>query len=129
MPGRSMSARVNVARVVGVVTILVAAASVRCHTAEDRDHRQTLESLVSRHATRTELEQDLGKQDVVYAKGEPSWADLEGFLAREPESNLKPLRKAMQKYSRIIYYTTAWRMTWVFLDENDRVQGFYIAAQ
>jgi len=62
-------------------------------------------------------------------KGTPEWAGIEAFLAREPSGSFKPLREAMQRYPTIVYHTTAWRMTWVFVDKSGVVRGYYLCAQ
>ena len=113
-------------RVSVALAILLA---VGCESADDVAHRRTLEALVKRGATRTEVAGDLGQGYRMYTKGTPSWADLEAFLEREPSRELRPLRDGAAKYPSIMYYTTAWRMTWIFFDENDRSRGYYLTAQ
>ena len=62
-------------------------------------------------------------------KGTPEWAGIEDCLAREPKESFPPLRTAMQQYPTIVYHTTAWRMTWVFVDGAGIVRGYYLCAQ
>lgn len=62
-------------------------------------------------------------------RGTPAWDDLEAFLSRESPSDFKPLRDAVEKYPRILYHTTAWQMTWVFVDENGIIRGYYLTSQ
>jgi hypothetical protein len=108
-----------------VVSLLV----VGCESAVDRAHKRTLESLVQRGATRAEVLRELGPGHTVYEKGTPSWEPLETFLRREPASDLRPLRENVLRYPTVVYYTTAWRMTWIFLDEKDVIRAYYLTAQ
>lgn len=87
-----------------------------------------LRRLVQDHASEAELTKVLGGARY-YRKGTSDWASLEAFLAREPADSLKPLRDAMRVHPTIAYHTTAWRMTWVFVDSAGVVRGYYLCAQ
>jgi hypothetical protein len=100
-----------------------------CQSPEDREHQRKLEALVQRSASEADLARDLGSGFVKYQKGTPSWEALQTFLRREPASALRPLRENVTKYPTIIYYTTAWRMTWIFLDENGVIREYYLTVQ
>lgn len=100
-----------------------------CETPDDRQHKQKLEALVSRGAARVEVAQELGPGFTMYEKNTPSWDDLQIFLNREPASALKPLRENVTKHPKVMYYTTAWRMTWIFFDEKDVIRTYYLTAQ
>jgi len=39
------------------------------------------------------------------------------------------LRENVTKYPRVMYYTTEWRMTWIFLDEKDVIGTYYLTSQ
>jgi hypothetical protein len=65
----------------------------------------------------------------MYEKNTPSWDALQSFLNREPATDLKPLRANVTKYPKVMYYTTAWRMTWIFLDDKDVIREYYLTAQ
>src|SRR5882672_9685871 len=96
-----------------IAFVLIACLSLgACESEGDRQHRAVLDSLVHKGATQEEAVKQLSPGVTVYERGTPSWADLQKFLDREPAGDLKPLREAVQKYPRILYYTTAWRMTW-----------------
>ena len=114
-------------RIVAVAFCVVALSS--CQSADDVQHRKKLEALVQKEASRSEATGVLGPGFTVYEKGTPSWDALQSFLQREPPSNLRPLRENLEKYPTIMYYTTAWRMTWIFIDEKDVVRSFYLTAQ
>lgn len=114
-------------RVVAVAFSVVAV--IGCETPDDIQHKKTLEQLVQRGATLNEVARELGPGSVLYEKGTPSWNDLQSFLNREPASDLKPLRENVTKYPKVMYYTTAWRMTWIFLDDRDVIRTYYLTAQ
>ena len=96
---------------------------------DDAKHRAMLDSLVRKGAKQEELIKSLGADVIIYERGAPNWAELEKFLAREPASKLVPLRDAVKKFPRIVYHTTAWRITWVFVDEQGVVRGYYLTTQ
>ena len=110
------------------VLMLIASVSLGACGGEE-EHRAVLDSLVRRGATQEEVVKQLGPGVTVYVRDTPSWADLQKFLGRESPSDLAPLRQAVEKYPRILYYTTAWRMTWLFLDEHGVVREYYLTAQ
>lgn len=95
----------------------------------DLEHKKKLEALVQRDATRAEVAHELGPGYTMYEKDTPSWDDLKKFLEREPATDLRPLRENVLKYPRVMYYTTEWRMTWIFLDDKDVIRTYYLTAQ
>ena len=109
-----------------IFAFLVCSLSPACGDAE---HRAALEELVRNNAKEKDVIAKLGTDVAVYQRGTANWSELEKFLAREPASNLSPLRRGVEKYPRILYYTTAWRMTWIFLDQNGVVRDYYVSAQ
>jgi hypothetical protein len=111
------------------VALALTLALVACTSEEERRHKNSLDSLVAHRGTRADVERELGSGYVLYAKGQPTWNDLEKFLAHEPASALPRVREAAAQYPKIMFYTTAWRMTWVFLDDKEIVQGYALSAQ
>jgi hypothetical protein len=112
---------------IGVALGLLALAA--CASGDDRDHKRKLDGLVSRSAVRAEVARELGPGFTMYERDTPSWDALQSFLKREPASDLLPLRENATKYPKVMYYTTAWRMTWIFLDDKDVVRTYYVTAQ
>ena len=88
-----------------------------------------LRRLVRDHAGEEELAKVMGPGARTHRKGSPDWAGVEEFLAREPRNSFGPLRDAMRDYPTLVYHTTAWRMTWVWLDSSGVVRGYYLCAQ
>jgi hypothetical protein len=110
-----------------VVLILIAFAL--CYACGSDEHQAALDALVKREATEQEAIAEFGSGLTIYARGTRSWDALQEFLAREPSSNYTRLREAVEKYPRILYYTTEWRMTWIVVDQGGIVRGYYLAAQ
>lgn len=92
----------------------------------DYEHRSTLEAIVRDQISEQELASRLPLQFAVYQRGTQSWEHLQAFIDREPREKL---RDAMNKYPRILYHTTEWQMTWVFVDEKGIVRDFYLTSQ
>jgi hypothetical protein len=95
----------------------------------DHEHRAMLEALVRREADQQEAIKQLGAGVEAHERGKQSWTELQRFLDRRAESEFRPLRDAVKKYPRILYHTTAWQMTWIFVDERGVVRGFYLTSQ
>jgi hypothetical protein len=96
---------------------------------DDREHQQKLEALVQRGANRADVAAELGPGYTMYENDAPSWNDLMKFLDREPAKDLLPLRENVKKYPKVMYYTTQWRMTWIFFDDKDVIRAYYLTAQ
>jgi hypothetical protein len=110
-----------------IVLLIVLTAGAGCVV--DFEHRAALDSLVREKAAEAELVRRLNLHFEVYERGTPNWESLQSFLARESPSTLRPLREAVQKYPRILYHTTMWQMTWVFIDEKGVVRDYYLTSQ
>lgn len=115
-----------VARLAAVVACF---ALIGCDLVDDFQHKRKLEALVRRGATLDEVARELGSGYVLSEKGTPSWDPLQAFLDREPVSDLRPLRENVPKYPKVMYYTTAWRMTWIFFDDKDVIRAYHLTAQ
>jgi hypothetical protein len=108
------------------VLLFAVTALTGCSFAEERHQRRELESLLARgNATRIDVERALGPGDL-YQKGTPQWTHLEVLSKQRAHGQL---REVLPKYSKILYYTSGWHITWVLLDENENLRGFYQTAQ
>ena len=116
-----------VRRIGWLAIALVPCVALGC--SDDAEHRAVLDALVRSGAKQEDVAKQLGEGMKVYERGTPSWAALQRFLASEPATIHQPLREAVEKYPRILYYTTEWRMTWLFLDEQGVVREYYLSAQ
>ena len=88
-----------------------------------------LQEIVDRKGTRSDIVQLLGPNYILYEKGTPSWSTVETFTYRRDPELAKRFAAATTKYPKVMYYTTTWVMTWVFLDDKDQVREFYRASQ
>jgi hypothetical protein len=99
------------------------------NVAENRAHRRKLEALVEQRATRAQIARALGEDYRFSEKGTPSWASLQEFLDRESPNAFAPVRENAQKYSKAMFYSSRWHMTWIFLDDKDLIGAYHIAVQ
>ena len=88
-----------------------------------------LDALVQRQAKLAEVIGELKGGHTLYEKGTPSWDGLQRFLSDMPPENFAPVHEAAKKYPKILFHTTRWQMTWIFVDQDDVVRGFYITSQ
>lgn len=100
-----------------------------CMTSADARYIAELDAIVKEHATEQQAAERLQLKFEVYERGKPSWDSLQAFLGREPADSFAKLREAVTKYPRILYHTTEWRMTWVFVDEQGLVRDYLVSSQ
>lgn len=93
------------------------------------EHRARLDGIVRDQVSEHQLPSRLQMTFQVRQRGTKSWDDMQEFLAREPQTDLIPLREAVKKYPRILYHTTMWEITWLFVDEQGIVRGYYLSSQ
>jgi hypothetical protein len=100
-----------------------------CHDPNDPTHEE-LSGLVAKQASRQEVITKFGAGSTWYGRqGDQNFQHLVEFLRREPASWGAPLRQAMAQERGILFYTSAWQMTWLFFDSADRLTGYWITAQ
>lgn len=117
-------------RRVGMLVLMLAAVlGTWVCSSEDSEHKRVLDELVSQGAHESIVIARLGTWATIYERNTPSWSSLQAFLSREPATTHGPLRRAVQTYPKILYYTTAFRMTWLFFDQDHRLREYYLAAQ
>ena len=103
--------------------------AMACITSADARYMAELDAIVKEHATEQQAAERLRLKFEVYERGTPSWDSLQAFLRREPADSFAKLREAVGKYPRILYHTTEWRMTWLFVDEQGRVRDYLLSSQ
>jgi hypothetical protein len=113
---------------IGWVVGLILYALVGCGLNEFKRQEQKLLPLVERRASKEELISLLGADFLMYSKGQPSWDALTQFLAREPNRNVA-VRNGAAKWPNVMLYSTPDMMTWVFLDQDEKVVDLVIGAQ
>jgi len=102
---------------------------VGCHpdqTAREEmeTQRARLEGMLSTNAGRLYIVGQLGTNNFYYQTGGEHWHALEEFVERNPEA-----KKKLIGYHRVLYYTTADVMTWLLLDEEERMANVYLCWQ
>lgn len=86
---------------------------------------EKLSRMLASKATREQIEADLGAT-TYYQKGVTNWEHLEAFLSRDKRTDI---RKQMGDSTRVLYSTTENVMTWIFLDDTERIQNYYLCGQ
>jgi hypothetical protein len=110
-----------------LLAVLVSLVVAGCES--DADRKAVMDSLVRNGANEQEAVKQLGKPAAIYQRGTPEWKHLENFLANNPPTEQGPLREGAAKYPRILTYSTHSLATWVFLDEQGVVRGYWLATQ
>ena len=81
-----------------------------------------LKSLLDERATRDRIELVLGKGYRWYEKGMPSWNAND---SNRPDS----VNEAAKRYSKLMFYTTMWQRTWIFLDDDAVMRAYFTGSQ
>ena len=84
----------------------------------------SLEQLLAEHATRVRIQEVLGKDYTWYEKGSSVWEEALRY-GDCPED----VRKAFDTYPKLMFYTTLWQRTWIFLDKNENMQAYFVGSQ
>lgn len=114
-------------RSLAVVLSLVLLGS--CGVNEWRAQEAKLDLLVKTRATREQTIQALGTSFVDYSVRSTNRWGLEAWLQREPTNKWVEIREKVERYPNVLFYSTPWIMTWVFLDEHDKVADYALTAQ
>ena len=89
--------------------------------------RSKVDPLVTSRASRQQVAANLGPGYTWYGPGGDG--GLNEFLAREPAEQYKPVREAISKGRRVMFYTPALQQTWLFFDESDRLVSYWFNTQ
>jgi hypothetical protein len=100
-----------------------------CGMNEFRDQERKLNPLLAEHAPKSEVVALLGSDFLDYSKGKTNWETLTEILSREPPSRLQSVRQNAAKWPHAMLYSSSTMMTWIFLDEKERVSAFVVGAQ
>ena len=91
-----------------------------------REQNQKLTQLLNSRATKSQIEAELGNCQTYYTKSHTNWALLEAYLARDHRSDISA---QIGSSTKVMYYTTEDLMTWVVLDDQERIANFYLCGQ
>ena len=111
-----------------VVAAVVSFASCGAVSDPDAPSRATLDALLKKQATREEIGASLIGQYTWYAPGSPAWDGLLQFLRNE-RGGYAPVREAVDRQQEIVYHTTMWQQTWIFLDDAGRFESYWLNSQ
>jgi hypothetical protein len=110
--------------------VAVLGATSACSISDpDAPSREKLEALVRQKATRAEVAAALGPGYTWYAPGTPEWQGLQEFLRREDSRVYAPVVTAVREKRTVMYYTTMWQQTWLFLDDAGRIRSYWTNSQ
>jgi hypothetical protein len=91
-----------------------------------REQNQKLTQLLNSRATKSQIEAKLGNCQTYYAKSDTNWVLLRAYLARDRRADISA---QIGNSTKVMYYTTGDLMTWVVLDDQERIINFYLCGQ
>ncbi len=100
-----------------------------CGLHEFNEQRAKLQPLVDRHAAKQEVVHLLGTNYITYRKTDPNWQTLTNIFAAERKTYYPRVRESLDKWATVLLFSTPDIMTWVFLDEQERIVDIEIGAQ
>jgi hypothetical protein len=110
--------------------ILVAvflAASCDAISDPDAPSRETLEALLAKKAGREEIGASLVGKYTWYAPDTKEWEGLLQFL--DGPEGYAPVREAVKRKQKIMYHTTMWQQTWIFLNDSEHFESYWLNSQ
>ena len=121
------------ARSLSVPAVLLSLLTMACCTAAcdfNAPSRETLQRLVRDGATRDQVARQLGNDYILVEKKDAeAWKSVERYWSGKPSDSLREMQAKAARYPKVMYYTTAWTTTWVFLDERDVARDYYQGSQ
>ena len=90
---------------------------------ERRLREAAVEPLLRTHAKRDEVITALGVEFEDYSVGSTNRWVLERRVS------IPRVRQAADRYPVVLFHTTAWTMTWLFFDAEERLQDYYLCEQ
>ena len=114
---------------VAVIVVALCAASCSAISDPDAPTRATLDALVARHASRDEIGKELTGAYTWYAPSTEAWAGLLQSLRGGGPDYLGPVQAAVRKNQKIMFHTTMWQQTWIFLDDEERAESYWLNSQ
>jgi hypothetical protein len=121
--------RLSLASRVAIVIVTVCAASCSAISDPDAPTRATLDALVARHASRDEIAKELTGSYTWYAPETDAWAGLLQSLRGGGTDYLAPVQTAVRQNRKIMFHTTMWQQTWIFLDDEERAESYWLNSQ
>lgn len=100
-----------------------------CNLNEFDEQRTKLNPLLNKRTAKGEVVQLLGSNFLFYRRGETNWEHLTNYFSREPRNRNVAVRKYAEKWPNVMLYSSSSMMTWVFLDDDDRMSQFVVGAQ
>ena len=101
-----------------------------CSGSKEWDRQESiLKSLIKRQATREVVITALGSDYNDYSQGSTNREGLLLSLRNEPTNRLVKVRANIDKWPNLLFYSTPDVMTWVFLNNSNRVVDYALSAQ
>jgi hypothetical protein len=106
------------------VTVLLVFPFAACSPVNDptAPNQETLRKLLLDGANRHQVEKTLGAGYRLYERGGSGWDSLRSTSSQK-------VQEATNRFPRVMFYTTMWQRTFVFLDKDDVMRDFAITDQ
>jgi hypothetical protein len=121
---------VKICTVLQILCLLLTLQFIGCRPNDpEAPTKEELDALVQQRASQTQVERSLRGSYEIDIPGTQEWAGLQKFLEGVGPDHYEPVREAVRQNQTIIYHTTMWQQTWMFLDKFGRIESYWITAQ
>jgi hypothetical protein len=100
-----------------------------CGLGEIKERQQTLGLLLATNAPLSAVESALHVKFDIRKRGSPSWDTTRAIYARYPSDNYQSILRKIDRSAAVGYTTTISMLTYVFLDEQNRLIDFEVDTQ
>ena len=100
-----------------------------CGFNEFRIQEERLKPLVEHRASREELLKVCGTNFLMYAKNQTNWIYISQYMKQESAIGNIKFHQYAEKWPMVMLYSTSDMMTWVFLDQDEKVAAIIVGAQ
>jgi hypothetical protein len=114
---------------VGLVLATVLAAGCGATDDPNAPKASMLDSLVAQRASWADVAKALPGAYTWYAPGTNAWEGLLDSVRRGGPDYMPPVQVAVRNTRKIMFHTTMWQQTWIFLDDAERIESYWITAQ
>jgi hypothetical protein len=102
--------------------------AVGCGISEIRTRSAALQKLAATNAPLTAVQQEIGRIPI-YRRESAEWLATRSNHARNGSANGKRMLQKIERAAAFGHTSTISMQTWIFLDENDRLIDYEVAAQ
>lgn len=110
------------------LTLCVVLLIAGCGLGELQERQNVLQTLMATNASLSAVEAQIGHIPI-YRRDSKGWSDFRAVYSRYADSKSKRILQKIEKSSSVGFTSTISMQTYIFLDEQDKLNDFEVDAQ